>query len=177
MSETTTQTPRVVAVLDMGATAIRLVIAEIAADRRVRVLEEASRGVLLGRDTFSSAGVIKPRTADSAFAAIDGFRKIMDGYGVTEVRAVATSAVREARNGDLFLDRMHSRTGIQFEVINEAEEARLLYLAVRESLKRHPALKGAWTLLAEVGGGSTNLTLLRHGQPDRSGVYLSLIHI
>lgn len=171
MSDTTKATPRVVAVLDMGASAIRLVIAEIAADRRIHVLEEASRGVLLGRDTFSSAGVIKPRTADSAFAAIDGFRHIMDNYGVTQVRAVATSAVREARNGDLFLDRVHSRTDIQFEIINEAEEARLLYLAVRESLERHPALKGAWTLLAEVGGGSTNLTLLRHGQPDRSGVY------
>ena len=46
-----------------------------------------------------------------------------------------------------------------------------MYLAVRDSLKRHPAIKGAWTLLAEVGGGSTNITLLRHGQPIRSGVY------
>ncbi|MGC4086239.1 MAG: hypothetical protein QM736_29970 [Vicinamibacterales bacterium] len=160
-----------VAVLDMGATAIRLVIAELATDQRVRVLEEASRGVLLGRDTFSGSGVIKPRTADSAFTALDGFRHIMDGYGVSEVRAVATSAVREARNGDLFLDRVRSRTGISFEIINEAEETRLLYLAVRDSLKRHPALKGAWTLIAEVGGGSTSLTLLRHGQPVRSGVY------
>src|SRR4029077_16851309 len=60
---------------------------------------------------------------------------------------------------------------IPFEIINEAEETRLLYLAVRDSLKRHPAIKGAWTLLAEVGGGSTNITLLRHGQPIRSGVY------
>ncbi|MGE3957668.1 MAG: hypothetical protein AB7H96_13185 [Vicinamibacterales bacterium] len=165
------QTAGVVAVLDMGATAIRLVIAEIAADRRVKVLEQASRGVLLGRDAFSGQSVIKPRTADSAFTALDGFRHIMDGYGVTEVRAVATSAVREARNGDLFLDRVRARTGLSFEIINEAEEARLLYLAVRESLGRHPALKGAWTLIAEVGGGSTSLTLLRYGQPVRSGVY------
>ena len=44
-----------VAVLDMGASAIRLVVVEIAPDRTVRTLEEASRGVLLGRDTFSSA--------------------------------------------------------------------------------------------------------------------------
>ena len=96
----------------------------------------------------------------------------MDGYGVSQVRAVATSAVREARNGDLFLDRVHARAGIEFEIIdNEAEETRLLYLAVRDSLKRHPAIKGAWTLLAEVGGGSTNITLLRYGQPIRSGVY------
>jgi len=161
---------RVVAVLDMGATAIRLVIAEIAGDRRIRTFEEASRGVLLGRDTFSG-GVIKPRTADAALAALEGFRQIMDGYGVREVRAVATSAVREARNGDLFLDRVQSRSGIAFEIINEAEETRLLYLAVRDALQRHPAMKGAWTLLAEVGGGSTSLTLLRYGQPERSGVY------
>ena len=161
---------RVAAVLDMGATAIRLVIAEIGAEGRTRVLEEASRGVLLGSDTFAG-GVIRPRTADAAFAALEGFRQIMDGYGVAEVRAVATSAVREARNGDLFLDRVQARASIRFDIINEAEEARLLYLAVRESLRRHPAMKGAWTLLAEVGGGSTSLTLLRYGQPERSGVY------
>ena len=171
MTDPLTQSTGVVAVLDMGATAIRLVIAEIAADHRVRVIEEASRGVQIGRDTFSGPGVIHPRTADAAFAALEGFRKIMDGYGVTQVRAMATSAVREARNGDLFLDRVHARSGIAFEIINEAEETRLLYLAVRDSLKRHPAIKGAWTLLAEVGGGSTNITLLRYGQPIRSGVY------
>lgn len=172
MTDTAQQaTPRVVAVLDMGATAIRLVIAEISADRRIQTLEEASRGVQLGRDTFSGGSVIRPRTADAAFAALDGFRHIMDSYGVTEVRAVATSAVREARNGDLFLDRVRARSGIGFEIINEAEEGRLLYLAVRDALKKHPAIKGAWTLLAEVGGGSTNLTLLRYGQPIRSGVY------
>jgi exopolyphosphatase/guanosine-5'-triphosphate,3'-diphosphate pyrophosphatase len=170
MTDSPTHPPRVVAVLDMGATAIRLVIAEISPERRPQILEEASRGVLLGRDTFSGSA-IKPRTADAAFAALDGFRAIMDGYGVTTVRAVATSAVREARNGDLFLDRVHARSGITFEIINEAEETRLLYLAVRESLKRHPAMKGAWTLIAEVGGGSTSLTLLRYGQPVRSGVY------
>ncbi len=170
MPDSSTPAPRVAAVLDMGASAIRLVIAGIRPDRTSDIIEEASRGVLLGRDTFSS-GVIRPRTADAALAAIDGFRQAMESYGVGEVRAVATSAVREARNGDLFLDRVRAKSGIAFEIINEAEEARLLYLAVRESLKRHPAIKGAWTLLTEVGGGSTSLTLLRHGQVVRSGVY------
>ena len=161
---------RLVAVLDMGASAIRLVIAEIAPGQPLRIIEEASRGVLLGRDTFS-AGVIRPQTADSTFAALEGFRQIMDGYGVHDVWAVATSAVREARNVELFLDRVRGRTGIGFEIINEAEEIRLIYLAVRNALKGHAALKGAWTLLSEVGGGSTSLTLLRHGEPNRSGVY------
>jgi exopolyphosphatase/guanosine-5'-triphosphate,3'-diphosphate pyrophosphatase len=159
-----------VAVLDMGASAIRLVIAEIERGQPIRLIEEASRGVLLGRDTFS-IGIIRPQTADAVLAALDGFRRIMSGYGVRAVRAVATSAVREARNGELFLDRVRGRTGIAFDAINEAEESRLAYLAVRQSLAGHVALKGAWTLLAEVGGGSTSLTLLRRGQPSRSGVY------
>ena len=85
------------------------------------------------------------------------------------MRAVATSAVREARNGDVFLDRIQGRTGIAFEIINEAEESRLVFLAVRQTLGRSAALRGAWTLLTEVGGGSTSLTLLRKGQPNRSG--------
>jgi exopolyphosphatase/guanosine-5'-triphosphate,3'-diphosphate pyrophosphatase len=154
----------------MGASAIRLVIAEAVQGQPVRIIEEASRGVLLGRDTFST-GAIRPQTADAALAALDGFRRIIDEYKVDRVRAVATSAVREARNGELFLDRVRGRTGIVFDTINEAEESRLVYLAVRHALGGHAALEGPWTLLAEVGGGSTGLTLLRHGQPNRSGVY------
>jgi exopolyphosphatase/guanosine-5'-triphosphate,3'-diphosphate pyrophosphatase len=162
--------PALVAVLDMGASAIRLVIAEIGADRSISVIEEASRGVLLGRDAFSSGG-IKPQTADAALAALENFRTLIDSYGVAEVRAVATSAVREARNRDMFLDRIRGRTGIEFDIINEAEESRLVYLAVRDELGTHGAFVGAWTLLVEVGGGSTSLTLLRRGEPNRSGVY------
>ena len=159
-----------VAVLDMGASAIRLVIAEAATGRTIRLVEQASRGVLLGRDTFSG-GVIRPKTADATFAALDGFRHIIDSYGVQHIRAVATSAVREARNSELFLDRVRGRSGFAFEVINEAEESRLVFLAVRAALRGHAALKGAWTLCVEVGGGSTSLTLLRRGKPNRSGVY------
>ena len=88
------------------------------------------------------------------------------------VRAVATSAVREARNVDVFLDRIHGRTGIAFEIINEAEESRLVFLAVKQAFgARGRRSRDAWTLLTEVGGGSTSLTLLRRGQPNRSGVY------
>src|SRR5687768_15181983 len=85
--------PRLVAVLDMGASAVRLVVAEVAPRQTVRIIEEASRGVLLGRDTFST-GAIRPQTADAAFAALEGFRQILDRYDVSHVRAVATSAVR-----------------------------------------------------------------------------------
>jgi exopolyphosphatase/guanosine-5'-triphosphate,3'-diphosphate pyrophosphatase len=162
--------PELVAVLDMGASAIRVVVGEIAPNRTIRTIEEASRGVALGRDTFSS-GTIRSGTIETALSALDNFRQIIESYGVKQVRAVATSAVREARNVDLFLDRIERRTGIAFAIIDEAEESRLLFLAVKRALRRWPALRGAWTLLTEVGGGSTSMTLLRRGQPNRSGVY------
>jgi exopolyphosphatase/guanosine-5'-triphosphate,3'-diphosphate pyrophosphatase len=162
--------PALVAALDMGASAIRLAVAEVLPGTRPRTIEEASKGVLIGRDTFSF-GAIRSQTLDAAIAAVEGFRQLMDGYGVAQVRAIATSAVREARNGDMFLDRIQARTGIAFDIINEAEESRLVFLAVRDGLRRHPAFRGSRTLLVEVGGGSTSLTLLRRGEPNRSGVY------
>jgi exopolyphosphatase/guanosine-5'-triphosphate,3'-diphosphate pyrophosphatase len=154
----------------MGASAIRLAIAEIAPGKPPRIVEELSRGVLLGRDTFST-GAIRSQTIEAAIAALEGFRESMKGYGVGQIRAVATSAVREARNGDLFLDRVKRRTGITFDIIDEAEESRLVFLAVRNALIGHAAFRGSRTLLMEVGGGSTSLTLLRRGGPNRSGVY------
>jgi exopolyphosphatase/guanosine-5'-triphosphate,3'-diphosphate pyrophosphatase len=159
---------QLVAVLDMGASAIRLVVAEIGPAFSIRVIEEASRAVLLGRDTFAS-GAIRAQTAEAAIAAVDGFRHIIDGYAAT-TRAVATSAVREARNRDAFLDRVRRRTGIEFDIINEAEESRLSFLAVRHSISEQ-SFAGEWALLIEVGGGSTSATLLNRGQPNRSGVY------
>ena len=164
------QAAKLVAVLDMGASAIRLAVAEIRPNERPRIIDEASKGVLLGRDTFS-LGAIRSQTIDAAIAALTGFLQLTEEYGVEQVHAVATSAVREARNGEMFLDRVQARTGLAFDIINEAEESRLIFLAVRDELSRQPAFRGARSLLAEVGGGSTSLTLLRKGEPSHSGVY------
>jgi exopolyphosphatase/guanosine-5'-triphosphate,3'-diphosphate pyrophosphatase len=113
-ADDTANVVRPVAVLDMGASALRLVVAESVTDGPIRVLEEASRGVLLGKETFTH-GRIGAATMDAALRALEGFRRIMDGYGVVRYRAVATSAVREASNRDAFLDRVRLRTGLEVE--------------------------------------------------------------
>lgn len=66
----------------------------------------------------------------------------------------------------MFLDRVHGRTGIRFEVINEAEESRLTSLAVRHALRPHTTFKRTRTLVMEAGGGSTSLTVLRRAKTD-----------
>jgi exopolyphosphatase/guanosine-5'-triphosphate,3'-diphosphate pyrophosphatase len=164
------ESSRVVAVVDMGASAIRLLLAEAATDGSTRVLEDVSRGVLLGKDTFTH-NRLGPATVEAALKALEGFRKIMDGYGVEQYRAIATSAVREATNGDSFLDQVRLRTGIEFEVIEGTEENRLTYIAVREALGGHEALSRGNALLVEVGGGSADISYLRRGEPVHSGTY------
>ena len=162
--------PRPVAVIDIGASAVRLVIAELVPGGAPQELEEVSRAVPLGRDTFSS-GRIHAGTIEAAIRALSGFRRLMDQYRVGAYRAVATSAVREAANADTFLDRIRVRTGLDIEVIDGAEESRLTYLGVREHLGTHASFLDGIALVVEVGGGSAEVTLLERGQPTASGVY------
>ncbi len=164
------QAARPVAVLDMGASAVRLLIAEVSPGQPPAILEEASRAVQLGRDAFTG-GHLSAGAIEATLRALDNFRRIMDSYGVVRYRAVATSAVREATNRDTFLDRVRLRTGLNVEVIDGSEENRLTYTAVREALREHEALVVGDALLVEVGGGSADLSFLRRGEPIYSGTY------
>ena len=161
--------PKPFAALDLGASAVRLVIAEGEGDA-MRIIEEVARGVLIGKDTFTSGRIGQP-TVEAALRALEGFRSIMDTFGVVRYRAVATSALREATNRDTVLDRIRVRTGIDVEVIDGSEENRLTYLAVRESLKALPEIATETCLVAEVGGGSADLSTLHGGEPAHSGTY------
>jgi exopolyphosphatase/guanosine-5'-triphosphate,3'-diphosphate pyrophosphatase len=164
------RSPETVAVIDIGASAVRLVVAELAVGRAPFVIEEAVRGVSLGKDTFST-GRIGPATMEAALRALEGFKQLMNEHGASRYRAVATSAVREAANADMFLDRVQVRAGLHVEVIDGSEESRLVYLAVRNRMAGHPALSAPHTLLVEVGGGSADITLLAGDRPKYSGVY------
>jgi exopolyphosphatase/guanosine-5'-triphosphate,3'-diphosphate pyrophosphatase len=162
--------PETVAVVDIGASAVRLVVAELTPDRRPLIVEDVVRGVSLGKDTFS-VGRIGSGAMEAALHALEGFKHLMDEHGAVRYRAVATSAVREALNADTFLDRVQVRTGLQVDVLDVSEESRLVYLAVRDGLAGHPALQAAHALLVEVGGGSADITLLQGDRPKYSGVY------
>ncbi|MDP3939945.1 MAG: hypothetical protein Q8R92_17645, partial [Deltaproteobacteria bacterium] len=159
-----------IAVIDVGSTAIRLVVGEAQAGGEIRVIEEASRGVQLGKDTFTT-GRISAATLEATLKAMEGFRHIMDTYGVARCRAVATNAIREASNSETVLDRIRLRTGIEVEVIDGAEENRLTYMAVRRVMGTHDALQHGNTLIVEVGGGNADISFLRDGEPAVSGNY------
>lgn len=104
---------------------------------------------------------------DSAVAALAGYARLMLTLETPLYRAVATSAVRESRNGREFTDRVAAETGLLVEAITGAEEARLVHLAVRD---RVALGTGRW-LLVDLGGGSVEVSLV-----DRKRIRWSVSH-
>jgi exopolyphosphatase / guanosine-5'-triphosphate,3'-diphosphate pyrophosphatase len=158
--------PLRVACVDMGSNAIRFIVAEFSSQDRYQVLASERRPVRLGHSVFLS-GRLEPKAMDGAVAALEDFRRQMDELGAGHRRVVATSAVRESKNGDAFVARVADETGLQLEVISGSEEARLVHLAVA---RRIPLGRRKW-LLVDLGGGSVEVSLV-----DRRGIYWSESH-
>ncbi len=157
------------AVVDIGANAIRMAIAQVLPEG-LEVLERMQRPAHLGQDTFAQ-GRLSQETIAAAVGILRDYRRILDTYQVQLVRAVATSAVREAVNADAFLDRVYLATNLELEVIEPAEESRLTVGAVLQALGEPAVRLGDETLIVDVGGGSALLTLLRGGDIVASGSY------
>ena len=167
--------PRFAAV-DVGSNALRLRIVEAAApsqgpkaqlplipDREGaepwREVATLRAPVRLGAEVFVS-GRLAPASIGQACDALRSFREEMDRAKVDAYRAIATSAVREAKNGATLIERARREAGVEIESIEGIEEARLIQLAVT----RRMPMGEERALLVDVGGGSTEMTLLDHGK-------------
>ncbi len=158
--------PLRVACVDMGTNAIRFIAAEFMEEGAYTTLAVERSPVRLGHSVFLS-GRLDQTAMDNAVTALAGFGEQMEDFGVEHCRAVATSAVREAKNRTEFLDRVHEETGLKLEVISGSEEARLVHTAVAT---RVPLGNRKW-LLMDLGGGSVEVSLV-----DQYGAYWSESH-
>ncbi|MHC4177049.1 MAG: Ppx/GppA phosphatase family protein [Planctomycetota bacterium] len=154
---------KTVAAIDVGSNSLRMAIAEVLPDGRIEILEQLRRAVSLGRDTFVR-GRLGGQSMRAALAVLRDYRQMLRLYNVERVRAVATSAVREASNADTFLDRIFMATDLQVEVIDTSQESRLTVSAVRQAVGDALGINRDETLIADVGGGSTLLTVLHDGE-------------
>jgi exopolyphosphatase/guanosine-5'-triphosphate,3'-diphosphate pyrophosphatase len=146
------------AAIDVGSNAIRLVVGSADANRKLTILENLRESVRLGQDVFTQ-GSLTEETMNRAVEAFGRFSVVLERHGVRWTKAVATSATREAFNREIFLDRVSQTTGIEIEVIGPEEEARLVHIAVAERIN----LKNKLALLIDIGGGSTEITLVSDG--------------
>ena len=143
-------------VVDIGSNSIRLVIFDIAAGYPHPVFNERIFCAL--GEGVGKCGHLRDNTIDDALTAVIRFARIVHEVDAGPLHVFATSAVRDAANGSILTEAVHSRTGAEVDVISGNDEARLSADAVRYGLNLEDGI------VADLGGGSLDLALLKKGQ-------------
>src|ERR1700723_2288976 len=146
------------AAVDIGSNSVRLKIARLAG-RRLRPIHEDREVTRLGEGVFRS-GFLTPESMAETVKVLRRFHRAAQQVVTDTVRVVATSALRDARNSQAFLEWVRSATGWRVEIISGVEEARLIHLGLVSS----PRVDRLPTLMIDLGGGSCELTVSAKGQ-------------
>ena len=139
-----------IAIIDLGSNTARLLIMEISATGHFHIVDQLKEAPRLG-EGMDRDGFLKPQRIQETIKTIKMFRKLCDSYGIEKITAVATAAVRHAKNQRSFLDEVASVCGIKFKVLSAEEEAMYVYKGVINTMD---IPKG---LILEIGGGSTKI--------------------
>lgn len=139
-----------IAIIDLGSNTARLVIVEILGDGHFIVTDQIKESVRLGKD-MERDGFLKPQRIAETLKTLKMFRRLCDAYGIEKIIAVATAAVRRAKNQRSFLDEVATTCGIKLRVLTAEEEATYVYKGVINTMD---IPKG---IIFEIGGGSTKI--------------------
>jgi exopolyphosphatase/guanosine-5'-triphosphate,3'-diphosphate pyrophosphatase len=148
------------AAIDIGSNSLKLVIVEAAASDSFTVILQDRERVRLGHETLRNKFLSKEAINLSA-TAIAKFRAIAESRSVNSIIAVATASVREAENAAEFVREIEERTGVRVDVLSSIEEARLIGIAAAQFF----AADDKSLLNIDIGGGSTELSLMKNGEP------------
>lgn len=147
-----------VAAIDCGTNSIRLLIADIDRSNGTTSLKDVVREMRVVRlgQGVDATGELAPDALERTFAATADYASLIKRHGAVKVRFVATSASRDARNRDVFVDGIRDLLGVEPEVISGDEEAALSFAGASSVL---PILDGQEVLVVDLGGGSTEFVL------------------
>jgi exopolyphosphatase/guanosine-5'-triphosphate,3'-diphosphate pyrophosphatase len=151
-----------IAAIDVGSNSIRLVVAEVLASGGYRVLDEERENTRLAA-AMTKTGRLDTKAADATVNVLRNFLSIAAGYSATQIRAIGTSALRDAEDGPEFCDRVRKELKLSIEVISATEEARLAFLSVARAFD----ISGREVAVADIGGGSTEIVLASSGLVDQ----------
>jgi exopolyphosphatase/guanosine-5'-triphosphate,3'-diphosphate pyrophosphatase len=154
------------AAIEVGSTGIRMLVASIDGSGVLHILDRAGKPSRIGRDVFT-LGTIGREAMRESIAMLSSFRELLKSYGImpAEANVIGTSALREAYNREMFVDRVALQTGFKIRVVEDIEENHLMYLAVQYALQDEKSLLSrSNSMILEVGGGTTEIMLLRRGK-------------
>jgi exopolyphosphatase / guanosine-5'-triphosphate,3'-diphosphate pyrophosphatase len=157
-----------VAAIDCGTNSTRLLVADENGGELIRLMRITRLGQGVDRENTLAPEAIA-RTVD----VLREFRRSMDGFGVDRVRMVATSAVRDAQNGAVFTEAAREAVGTVPEVLSGLDEGKLAYRGASADLD---PFEGD-TLVVDIGGGSTEITLGRGGTVSSVSLQLGCVRL
>lgn len=143
-----------IAAIDIGSNSVRLEVAQVDASGGYRVLDEERENTRLA-NALDDTGRLDSVAVEATFVALTNFMSIARGYRVSKVRAIATSAIRDATNGDEFCKRVEHELGLKIEIISAREEGRLAFFSVAKAFD----ISDQQVAVADMGGGSTEILL------------------
>ncbi|MCW3103734.1 MAG: hypothetical protein JWO09_2174 [Bacteroidetes bacterium] len=143
-----------IAVIDLGTNTFNILIVEVASDKSYSTIFQAKLPVKLGEGGINE-NMIQPVPFQRGINALKQHQKTIEQYDVHQVYAFATSAVREAVNGQEFVEKLKLETGFEVQVIDGDREAEFIYYGVREAVE----LTDENSLIIDIGGGSTEFII------------------
>lgn len=143
-----------IAAIDIGSNALRAVVARVSSNK-IDIIRSLRFPLRLGDAVFQNK-LISPQKIRETEEAFIKLLHLFSAYNVRDVRAIATSAMRDARNSPLLIKDIKSITGIEIEVISGLKEAEMIFEAVQTQIK----LKNTRSVLMDIGGGSTEISLV-----------------
>jgi exopolyphosphatase / guanosine-5'-triphosphate,3'-diphosphate pyrophosphatase len=149
------------AALDLGSLTVRLAVVQRTPAGTLKVLEHRREITGLGQG-LAATGELAPEAMARTHKALKTFQQVMAARQVEVYRAVGTQALRQARNRQIFLDRLHDDLGLAVEVLTPEAEARLSLAGVQSVL--NPLVLASPVVVFDVGGGSSEFALVVPGQ-------------
>jgi exopolyphosphatase/guanosine-5'-triphosphate,3'-diphosphate pyrophosphatase len=143
-----------IAVIDLGTNTFNILIVEVATDKSYHTIFQAKLPVKLGEGGINE-NRIQPVPFRRGIDALKQHQKTIEQYDVQQVYAFATSAVREAVNGQEFVEKLKLETGYEVQVIDGDREAEFIYYGVRKAVQ----LSDQTSLIIDIGGGSTEFII------------------
>jgi exopolyphosphatase/guanosine-5'-triphosphate,3'-diphosphate pyrophosphatase len=151
-----------ISAIDIGSNSIRQTIADVSPSGAIRVVDEMKAAPRLGAGMYER-GRLSEIAVQGALVALTRMATLAKQLGAKRSEAVATSAVRDAENGEQFLELVRGETGLNVRVLEGEDEARLAF----RSALAHFDLAAGRAVVMDIGGGSLELTLSADGLVER----------
>jgi exopolyphosphatase/guanosine-5'-triphosphate,3'-diphosphate pyrophosphatase len=154
---------RLVAAIDVGSNYLSMSVAEVSSEGNIHFVEDLIKPTNIGMDTFTE-GRVAVDTIHETCSTLRGFAQLMKEYRIKKhYRAVSTSGIRETENREYILEQIRLQTGLDVEIINNAQERFLTYKALRNHLQCAELINSNTTMIVNIRSGGVEISIYDAG--------------